>query len=141
MSRDAIEDLVHRYADAVVHRDVDRWSATWAADAVWELGPDLHAEGRDAIGQMWLGAMERFAKVIQTVNNGTADLDIDAGTGTGRWYIQEAWWRADGRRGILLAHYDDRYVRVDGEWLFASRLLDVHYQGPPDLSADPLGGV
>ena len=98
MSHHHIAALVHRYADAVVHRNAEQWSSTWAADA-------------------------------------TSELDEAAGAGSGRWYVHEHWLRTDDSRGILLAHYDDRYVRIDGQWLFASRELTVHYGGPPDLSA------
>lgn len=135
MSSTKINDLVHRYADAVVHRDADRWSATWSADAVWELGKGRRVEGRDAILALWNSAMDGFSAVVQNVMNGAADLDESAGTGTGRWYILEHWQRVDDSRGILLAYYDDSYVRVDGDWLFASRELVVQYAGPPDLSA------
>ena len=89
MSRDSIEDLVHAYADAVVHRNADQWSSTWAADAVWELGKGRQVEGRDAILDLWNSAMDGFKAVVQNVVNGTADLDDVAGTGTGRWYIHE----------------------------------------------------
>jgi hypothetical protein len=78
--------------------------------------------------------MDGFKAVVQNVVNGTVDLDDDAGTGSGRWYIMEHWNRADDSRGILLAYYDDTYVRVDGRWMFASRELVVQYGGPPDLS-------
>jgi ketosteroid isomerase-like protein len=135
MTRDPIEDLVHRYADAVVHRDEARWAATWAPDAVWELGRGRRVEGREAIVQLWNSAMDGFAAVVQNVVNGTYSLDDDAGTGTGRWYILEHWQRADDSRGILLAHYDDAYTRTEDGWSFASRELIVHYGGPPDLSA------
>jgi hypothetical protein len=135
VSRDAISDLLHRYADAVVRRDPEQWGSTWASDAVSELGKDRRVEGADAILALWNSAMDGFKAVIQNVVNGTVDLDDAAGTGTGRWYIMEHWVRADDSRGILLAHYDDRYVRVDDRWLFASRELTVHYGGPPDLSA------
>ena len=135
-SRDAIADLVHRYADAVVRRDPDAWSATWAADAVWELGKGRRVEGRDAILELWNGAMDRFSAVVQNVVNGTCELDDEAGTGSGRWYILEHFRRADGEAGMLLAHYDDAYARTDDGWCFASRELVVQYQGPPDLSAD-----
>ena len=135
MSRDAIEDLVHRYADAVVHRNPDQWSATWAPDAVWELGKGRRVEGRDAILNMWNGAMDGFAAVVQNVVNGSVTLNESAGAGTGRWYIIEHWKRSDDSVGILLAYYDDAYTRVDDEWLFASRELTVQYGGPPDLSA------
>jgi len=145
MSRDAIEYLVHAYADAVVHRDAEQWASTWAGDAVWELGRGRRMEGRDAIVDFWNTAMDGFNAVVQTVLNGTCSLDEAAGTGTGRWYINEHWQRmpdadsgadaATGPTGILLAYYNDLYVRVDGRWLFSSRELVVQYGGPPDMSA------
>ena len=135
MARDPIAELVHLYADAVVHHDGDQWGSTWADDAVWELGKGRRVEGRDAILDLWHGAMGGFNAVIQTVLNGTYELDEAAGTGSGRWYIQEHWHRGSGDKGKLLAHYDDLYTRVDGRWLFASRELVVHYGGPQDLSA------
>ncbi|MGI9596767.1 MAG: nuclear transport factor 2 family protein [Acidimicrobiales bacterium] len=135
MTRDPIAELVHLYADAVVHRDGEQWGATWAPDAVWQLGQHGPMEGRDAIVEFWHGAMGRFNAVIQTVLNGTYELDEGAGTGTGRWHIQESFQRVGGETGILLAHYDDQYRLVDGRWLFAARDLVIHYGGPPDLSA------
>lgn len=135
MSRDAIEDLVHRYADAVVHRDEAQWAATWAPDAAWELGRGHRVEGREAIVGFWNSAMDGFAAVVQNVLNGTYELDETAGTGSGRWYVIEHWRSADDSSGMLLAHYDDRYVRTDDGWCFASRELVVQYGGPPDLSA------
>lgn len=144
MSRDAIEDLIHTYADAVVRRDVDQWASTWAEDAKWELGRGRAMEGREAIVAFWNKAMDGFNAVVQNVVNGTCDLDHDAGTGTGRWYIIEHWHRMPGAaaeganvagdRGMLLAYYDDNYVRTDAGWLFASRELTPQYSGPPDLS-------
>ena len=134
MSRDSIEDLVQTYADAVVNRNAEQWSSTWAADANWELGKGRRVEGREAILDLWNSAMDGFKAVVQNVVNGTADLDDAAGTGTGRWYIQEHWCRSDDSRGILLAYYDDTYIRVDDEWLFASRELVVQYGGASDLS-------
>ena len=135
MSRDSIDDLLHAYADAVVHRDPDQWISTWAGDAVWELGKGRRVEGADAILSLWNSAMDGFKAVVQNVVNRTADIDEAAGTGSGRCYIIEHWWRADDSRGILLAYYDDLYARTDAGWQFASRELVVQYGGPPDLSA------
>ena len=134
MSRDDIEDLVHRYSDAVVHRDSERWAATWAPDAVWDLGGGRRVEGREAIVKLWHRSMARYSVVVQTVLNGTVDIDTSAGTGSGRWYVQEAMRRTNGETAIMLAHYDDTYVRIDGGWRFASRALSIHYRGPADLS-------
>jgi hypothetical protein len=81
--------------------------------------------------------MSAYASVVQTVQNGTAwQVHGAADHAAGRWYISERTARQDGTRGMLLAHYDDTYVRRDGRWLFAGRVLTVHYTGPPDLTAE-----
>ncbi len=134
VTRPPIEDLVHRYADAVVHRDEAAWADTWAADASWDLAGH-EVTGRQAIVDTWNAAMDGFVAVVQNVMNGTYELDDRAGTGFGRWYVIEHWARADGGRGMLLAHYDDRYVRTDDRLRFAARRLVMHYAGAPDLSA------
>lgn len=134
MSREAIEDLVHRYSDAVVHANREQWAQTWAEDAVWDLGKGRRVEGRDAILEAWISAMTRFDAVVQTVMNGTADLDEATGTGTGRWYIHEVMQRSAGDRTLMVGHYDDRYVRTGDGWRFAERSLVQHYAGPSDLS-------
>ena len=134
MSRDDIEDLVHRYSDAVVHRDGEQWAATWAPDGVWDLGGDRLIEGREAIVEQWRDSMARYPVVVQTVLNGAVELDDDAGSGSGRWYVQEIARRISGEAVIMAAHYDDTYVRVGGGWRFASRSLSIHYRGPADLS-------
>ena len=139
MSRDNIADLVHRYSDAVVHADRDQWAQTWAADAVWDLGKGRRVEGRDAILEAWISAMTRFDAVVQTVMNGTADLDETAGTGSGRWYIHEVMQRSSGDRTLMVGHYDDRYVRTDEGWRFAERSLKQHYAGPADLGGKFFG--
>ena len=130
-----IAQLLHTYADAVVHRNGVQWASTWAPDAVWDLGHGRYVEGLDAIKELWYGAMGGFSATIQTVLNGSVDVADDRQTATGRWYIQEHILRANGETGILVAHYDDAYTRVDGRWKFARRFLQPHYQGPQDLSA------
>lgn len=137
--REAIAGLVHRYADAVVRRDADQWTACWAPDSRWHLSPSRSVEGREAIAALWVSAMATFTAVVQMVNNG--EVHVEGDTASGRWYITERFRRMNGDAGMLLAHYDDVYIAIDGAWLFASRALVVHYQGPPDLSAPFLNDV
>lgn len=130
MSRDAIEDLVHRYSDAVVRRDRAAWGATWADDATWSLGPGRDVTGRDAILDAWTSAMDRFEAVVQTVLNGSVDLDGD--TGTGRWYVLEVMRPVGGAPALMIGHYDDTYACTGGTWRFAERRLTQHVRGPLD---------
>jgi hypothetical protein len=132
----AVQRLVHRYSDAVVNRDAAQWSSCWALDADWDLGRGRTVHGKTDIVDLWTKAMGGFAAVVQMVHNGDAWLGADADHATGRWYIYERFQRADGDTGMLLAHYEDQYVRRDGEWLFASRFLEVHYRGAGDLSGE-----
>ena len=97
-----ISMLVHRYADAVVHRNGAQWSSTWHQDAVWDLGGGRLVEGLDAIKDLWYSAMKGFEATIQTVLNGGIVVDQSGMKASGRWYIQEQVVRANGERGILL---------------------------------------
>ena len=128
--------LVHKYADAVVHRNGEQWSSTWSEDAVWDLGGGRLVEGLDAIKKLWYGAMTGFEATVQTVLNGGVDVDPSGDTASGRWYIQEQVVRSNGDRGILLAHYDDQYVKTTEGWKFSRRFLQSHYSGPQDLSGE-----
>lgn len=132
----SIQRLVNRYADAVVHRSAPQWGSCWADDAVWDLGRGRLVEGKDAISKLWFGAMTGFVAVVQTVHSGDAWCGASPDEAVGRWAISERFRRTDGQSGILLAHYDDTYRKVEGRWLFARRFLQVHYGGPADLSGD-----
>ena len=138
----AIQRLAHRYADAVVQRDVLRWSSCWAQEAAWDLGNGRAVVGKDAIVALWSGAMGTMTAVVQNVLNGDvwvgsrdeSDPQDETGSLHGRWYIVEHYQPASGDRGLLLGHYDDEYVRDGDDWLYSRRRLTVHYAGPPDLS-------
>jgi hypothetical protein len=133
----AIARLVHRYADAVVHRDGVQWASCWADDATWDLGGGRLVEGRRAIVELWYSAMGTMASVVQMVHNGDAEVGDEPDRATGRWYIDERFRRTDGTIGILLAHYDDAYVRsAEHGWQFSRRFLRPHYLGAPDLTAE-----
>jgi SnoaL-like domain len=132
----AVERLVHHYVDAVIHRDGVAWGNCWAEHATWDLGRNRLVEGRAAIVELWYSAMKNMHAVVQVVHTGEVLCGADADTATGRWYINEWYRRGDGTNGMLLAHYDDEYARIDGEWKFTRRFLQSHYTGPPDLSAD-----
>jgi ketosteroid isomerase-like protein len=137
----AISRLVHRYADAVAHRDGDQWASCWAEDATWDLGRGRLVEGRDAIVSLWHEAMGGMAAVVQMAHNGDVEAGADGDHATGRWYIDERFRRADGTNQILLAHYEDAYVRTADGWRFSRRELRPLYVGAPDLTGDFLDAV
>lgn len=140
-AREGIAELVHKYADAVVHRNGEQWGSCWAEDARWILSADRDVVGREAIVALWNKAMGTFSAVVQNVYGGAVEVAEDGLSATARWYIGEHFLRANGSPGILLAFYNDTYAYVSGAWLFTSRQLFPQYQGAPDLSAPFLNAV
>ena len=127
----AIRDLVARYIDAVNRYNAEDWAATWAEDATWDLMGTV-VEGREAILQLWQGAMGSFEFALMMLNSGT--LSVNGQSATGRWYLTEHLKMGDGSTNMTLGVYDDEYSCESGSWLFSRRSYNVIYQGPPDLS-------
>lgn len=128
----AIRELCERYVDAVNRRDAEDWSATWAADAVWDLGRGP-VQGREQIVAAWQAAMNGFPHVIMWVHSGVIE-SVEGDFATARWYHQETLDFPDGTRQVGMGVYRDKCVRVNGEWQFQERKYDLLYFGPPDLS-------
>ena len=127
----AIRSLVARYADAVNRGDAHAWGENWAEDGVWEIfGNPI--QGRDAVVAAWSGAMAGFEFVVHLVHSGL--VEVGDGSATGRWVLSELGRTTSGERMLLAALYHDAYRREPAGWRFASRRLEVLYQGPPDLT-------
>ena len=133
-----IRTLLGQYADAVMRHDADQWGATWTTDAVWDMGA-LKLEGRDKMVETWSGIMQSFDGVVHSYTDGWATLDQAAGTGSGRWYVNEYLKPSDDDARIMMGFYDDEYALVDGAWKFSKRTLTSIYRGGPDFSGEFVG--
>lgn len=127
----ALRNLMARYVDAVNRYDGDAWIATWAEDGCWNL-MGSPVTGRDAIRALWEQMMASFEFAIMFPNSSLFEIDGDSASG--HWYLHEYGRDHDGKATTILSRYRDTYVKVDGEWLYASRAYDFIYNGPPDLS-------
>lgn len=116
--------LVEQYCDGVVQHSVEIWGATWAEHASWDLGRGPIV-GRDAIIDTWREAMHGFEWVVQVPSLATFHVEPGADVGTGRVVTDERFRRTDGSRGALLGVYHDDFVRVEGEWKFQIRRLEI----------------
>jgi hypothetical protein len=53
-------------------------------------------------------------------------------SGGGSWYVLELNHLPDGSGVMHLGHYDDTYVRDEGEWRFGVRRFHLVYRGAMD---------
>jgi uncharacterized protein (TIGR02246 family) len=127
--RAAIRDLLDIYADAVNQRDPVAWGAVWTEDAEWSL-PDYPeigtTKGREAIVAMWIEAMKAYPGIMFEAWPGSIEVSGDRAvvrSYTSEVYDQGSLTMRD--RGV----YEDICVKIDGEWLFASRTFrNIHRQ-------------
>ncbi len=134
-----IRNLVSRYAQAILTRDVAAWGATWSTNGIWELMGNA-PEGRDAVVFYWKTLMANIPFAFQLAGEGSIEVDETGRHGTGRFPTLEFTKMGDGPGTLLLGTYEDVYVVEEGEWRFAERRMRIRYMGPPDMSAAPLPG-
>lgn len=118
----AIRELHEIYGDGVVRFDKDTWGSVWAEDADWDfMGMEL--KGREAIVEMWLGAMSNFEAVsFQCV---PASIEIDGDKATSRCQTQEVLKGKDGSTRMIGGLYTDELEKRDGRWVYTKRAFKI----------------
>lgn len=60
-------------------------------------------------------------------------IEVDGDKAKGTWYLFQACTYAEGNRAVWgSARYDEEYVRMNGEWRFASLKLTSFFWTPFD---------
>ena len=131
----ALGQLQTRYADVISRRAFAELVDLFRSDAVVTIDtvtrPERRIVGPVDLGAFIEAAIERYDHFTFVILN--AIVDVDGEDATGRMFMCEvrhdrasdSWQNAHGV-------YQDRYVRVDGRWWFATRTLFVDLMG--DLS-------
>ena len=126
--RIAIRELMDKYADAVNQRDAERWGSTWAEDSSWKLPviPGMeNVSGKDNIVTAWKAGMNLFPFIFMSISIG--DIDINGDTATARAYTSEVGTTRDGTEIRPRGQYDDKLVKIEGQWLFKERIFHSLY--------------
>ncbi|MEU6574165.1 nuclear transport factor 2 family protein [Streptomyces sp. NPDC046805] len=122
----AILELAARYWNAVDHGDLRGFAETFTEDGKLENFTGV-TQGRDALAQWLLDfEAERLGNRHYTVNHLITKIDDN----TARvWSYLVITSVAPPKRGTprvaAVAEFEDRVVRVDGEWLFEQRTMTV----------------
>jgi hypothetical protein len=116
---EAIKKLKARYC-AVCDDDHNPAKITtlFAEDGIWEgVGTVGQHKGHAAIRKLFEGFKERISFSQHNVMNPVIEVDGDQAKGA--WYFMGPFTFRKGNRAVwLAAHYDDDYVKINGEWKF-----------------------
>jgi uncharacterized protein (TIGR02246 family) len=134
---DAIRALKGRYARfADAGYDADGIASLFVPDGVWDGGSLFgRAEGVDAIRAHFAGASARIPWALHYVIAPEIEVAGDGRSATGSWYLWQPCTRrsssGEERPAWLAGTYADRYVKVDGRWLFEHLRVDARWLDGP----------
>ena len=138
----AIRELVEAYAHCADRRDAKGQMALFTTDTHFVV----YMNAKDPTPSQELRSREALAPVFADLNKYDATthfvgqstiFTLEDGRATGEAYTLAHHVTVDGpKRHLMLAslRYLDTFVKTDGVWLFAERLLYVDWQEHRDLS-------
>jgi hypothetical protein len=138
----AIRELIEAYAHCADRRDGNGQMSLFTGDTHFVV----YMNAKDPKASQELNSREALAPVFADLNKYAATmhfvgqstiLSLTPDKGTGEAYcLAHHLTVDDGKRSLMIAalRYYDTFVKVDGAWLFAERLLFVDWIEERDLS-------
>jgi hypothetical protein len=131
----AIRELVEAYAHCADRRDAKGQMALFTADTRFVVymnakdpNPSQELHSREQLSPVFAD-LNKYAATMHFVGQ-TTILTLTGERATGETYCMPHHLTIEGgRRQLMIAalRYYDTFVKVDGEWLFAERLLYVDW--------------
>ena len=131
----AIRELIEAYAHCADRRDGDGQMSLFTADTHFVVymnakdpKPSQELNSREALAPVFAD-LNKYAATMHFLGQSTI-LSLTPDKGTGEAYCLAHHLTVDGgKRSLMIAalRYYDTFVKVDGAWLFAERLLYVDW--------------
>jgi hypothetical protein len=131
----AIRELVEAYAHCADRRDAKGQMSLFTADTHFvvylnakEAKPSQELHSREALAPVFAD-LNKYAATMHFVGQSTI-LSLTGDRATGEAYTLAHHLTIDGgKRRLMIAalRYSDTFVKMDGTWLFAERLLYVDW--------------
>jgi uncharacterized protein (TIGR02246 family) len=129
IDREAIRTLPVRYCHCVWQKDPDAWASLFTDDGeISTNDPSMpRAQGREALRKMIASGLETSQPRPFIHNHIVELLGPDSAKGT--CYVEVRLLR-DGKKHYMSGWYNDEYAKVNGEWKFKSRRINVDSMTP-----------
>jgi hypothetical protein len=131
----AIRELVEAYSHCADRRDAKGQMALFTADTHFvvymnakDSKPSQELHSREALAPVFAN-LNQYAATIHFLGQ-TTILTLTRDLGTAETYCMPHHLTIDGgKRRLMIAalRYSDEFVKIDGAWLFAERLLYVDW--------------
>ena len=130
----AIRELVEAYAHCADRRDAKGQMSLFTTDTHFvvymnagDLTPSQELHSREALAPVFAD-LNKYAATMHFVGQSTI-LTLTADRGTGEAYCLAHHLTVGEKRQLMIAalRYYDTFVKMDGAWLFAERLLYVDW--------------
>lgn len=130
----AIHRLAAEYCHGADKRDLDRFLAVWAPDAVWQIDEDVIHTGLEAIARAVQMQWRAFDQYVHWTTNHVVRIDGD--DARGECDVAAYVRLSSGRWARVGGTYRDVYRRIDGRWFISHRDASVRFaiDPPPDES-------
>ncbi len=140
-SRFAIEELVSTYCVACDEHDIPRLGALFTEDAVYDSPSGvLRSTGRAEIVEMFVRTFRVRGPGYHWTHDLLVRFDEDNPNLASGTVSSHAETSVNGVASLAAMKYDDRYRRVDGQWLFARRSIRFLYYVPAEKYLEALKG-
>jgi 3-phenylpropionate/cinnamic acid dioxygenase small subunit len=128
LDRQAITDVLYRYASSIDHKDYDGLREVLADDARAKYGDRDWMEGADAIVEFnrHYGASQSWQHHLLSVYH----VDITGDTASTMTYHTSYQTSADdpNTARVIVARYYDQLRRTDGRWKISSKEMKVGWR-------------
>lgn len=128
--RAAIQALVSRYSIAVDDHDFKTLASLWAPDARYGFFDDVHAEGDAQIAALLESNISSGGVSFHTNHDHLIEWEERDPDRAQAILSCHAEVTIAGEHQVSGIRYHDKYVRHQGQWLFAERFLGFLYFSP-----------
>ena len=126
-----IRRLKIRYAQFCdTQYDPDGIASCFTDDAVWDGGSEFGVhQGKQAIHAFFAGASKQITFALHYMIGHAIDIAPSGNEASGTWYLFVPA-TMNGRAVWMAATYNDRFRKVDGQWLFSQVKVNMAFITP-----------
>ena len=129
---EAIKKLKARYAEGsdtlCTAHDAEPFLNCLTKDAVWDGASLGRYEGYEAIKKFTEEIKKQFTFSVHFFTN--PNIEVDGDKAWGRWYLLGMFTQADEQAIWLVGAEDDKYRKVNNQWLISEMKLTPFFIGP-----------